>query len=60
VIEAILALGNALGAEIVAEGIETEYQCEVLKAMGCVYGQGFLFARPSPASCWLAAEAVAG
>jgi EAL domain-containing protein (putative c-di-GMP-specific phosphodiesterase class I) len=60
VIEAILALGNALGAEIVAEGIETEYQCEVLKAMGCVYGQGFLFARPSPASHWRAAEAVPG
>src|SRR4249919_2247621 len=58
VIEAILALGNALGAEIVAEGIETEYQCEVLKAMGCVYGQGFLFARPAPASHWLAEAAV--
>ena len=55
VIEAILALGNALGAEIVAEGIETEYQREVLRAMGCVYGQGFLFSRPAPASQWLAA-----
>jgi diguanylate cyclase (GGDEF)-like protein len=52
-IEAILALGNALGAEIVAEGIETRYQCEVLKAMGCVYGQGFLFERPQPAGHWL-------
>jgi EAL domain-containing protein (putative c-di-GMP-specific phosphodiesterase class I) len=48
-------LGNALGAEIVAEGIETEYQREVLRAMGCVYGQGFLFSRPAPASQWLAA-----
>ncbi|HEU0307599.1 MAG TPA: EAL domain-containing protein [Lysobacter sp.] len=55
VIEAILALGNALGAEIVAEGIETDYQRDILKAMGCVYGQGFLFARPAPASHWLAA-----
>jgi diguanylate cyclase (GGDEF)-like protein len=55
VIEAILALGHALGAEIVAEGIETEYQREVLRAMGCVYGQGFLFSRPAPASQWLAA-----
>ena len=53
VIEAILALGHALGAEIVAEGIETEYQREVLRAMGCVYGQGFLFSRPAPAEHWL-------
>jgi diguanylate cyclase (GGDEF)-like protein len=60
VIEAILALGNALGAEIVAEGIETEYQREVLKAMGCVYGQGYLFARPSPASHWLTATSARG
>ena len=59
-IEAILALGNALGAEIVAEGIETEYQREVLKAMGCVYGQGYLFARPSPASHWLTATSARG
>jgi len=57
VIEAILALGNALGAEIVAEGIETQYQCEVLKAMGCVYGQGYLFAHPEPAEYWLQARA---
>ena len=53
VIEAILALGNALGAEIVAEGIETQYQCDALKAMGCVFGQGFLFSRPQPAVTWL-------
>ena len=48
VIEAILALGHALGVEIVAEGIETEYQREMLTAMGCDYGQGYLFARPQP------------
>ena len=48
VIEAILALGNALGTEIVAEGIETDAQWAVLRAMGCVYGQGYRFARPRP------------
>jgi diguanylate cyclase (GGDEF)-like protein len=53
VIEAILALGHALGVEIVAEGIETEYQREVLTAMGCDYGQGYLFARPQPVGHWL-------
>lgn len=55
VIEAILALGHALGVEIVAEGIETEYQRVALTAMGCVYGQGYLFARPQPAEHWLRA-----
>ncbi|MBC7990731.1 MAG: EAL domain-containing protein [Luteimonas sp.] len=53
VIEAILALGHALGVEIVAEGIETEYQREMLTAMGCDYGQGYLFARPQPVDRWL-------
>ena len=53
VIEAILALGHALGVEIVAEGIETEYQREMLTAMGCDYGQGYLFARPQPIDHWL-------
>jgi len=56
VIEAILALGHALGIEIVAEGIETEYQRAALTAMGCVYGQGYLFARPQPAEHWLHAR----
>ncbi len=60
VIEAILALGNALGAEIVAEGIETDYQREVLQAMGCVYGQGFLFSHPQPAEHWLRERERAG
>ncbi|KAF1718809.1 bifunctional diguanylate cyclase/phosphodiesterase [Pseudoxanthomonas wuyuanensis] len=54
VIEAILALGRSLAIEIVAEGIETEYQREVLMAMGCEYGQGYLFAQPQPAAHWLA------
>ena len=56
VIEAILALGHALGIEIVAEGIETEYQRSALTALGCVYGQGYLFARPQPAEHWLHAK----
>jgi diguanylate cyclase (GGDEF)-like protein len=53
VIGAILALGHALGVEIVAEGIETQHQREVLTAMGCDYGQGYLFGRPQPVVHWL-------
>ncbi|GHA73092.1 sensor domain-containing phosphodiesterase [Cognatilysobacter bugurensis] len=46
VVGAILALAHSLGIEVVAEGIETEMQRQALVAMGCVYGQGFLFGRP--------------
>lgn len=52
VVEAILALGRALGMEIVAEGVETEQQRDRLSAMGCVYAQGYLFGRPQPARHW--------
>ncbi|TMK88551.1 MAG: EAL domain-containing protein, partial [Actinobacteria bacterium] len=35
---------------VVAEGIESDEQLEVLRALGCDCGQGFLFARPGEAS----------
>ncbi len=53
VVEAILALGQALGMEVVAEGVETEAQCKLLVAMGYVVAQGYLFGRPQPAASWL-------
>jgi hypothetical protein len=40
-------LGETLGLETVAEGIEHEDQVSNLLALGCVAGQGFLFARAS-------------
>jgi diguanylate cyclase (GGDEF)-like protein/PAS domain S-box-containing protein len=43
---AILGLGDLLGLEVVAEGIERPEQLEALRALGCRWGQGFLFARP--------------
>jgi len=43
---AIIALGQTLRLETVAEGIERPDQRDGLRAMGCVLGQGFLFARP--------------
>jgi diguanylate cyclase (GGDEF)-like protein len=52
VIGAILALARSLGLEVVAEGIETELQLRILRDMGCVYGQGYLFGRPQPAEHW--------
>jgi diguanylate cyclase (GGDEF)-like protein len=52
VIGAILALARSLGLEVVAEGIETDQQLRILRDMGCVYGQGYLFGRPQPAAYW--------
>lgn len=45
---AIIALGQALSLDVVAEGIETEAQWAFFKAEGCRYGQGYLFGRPMP------------
>jgi diguanylate cyclase (GGDEF)-like protein/PAS domain S-box-containing protein len=45
---AIVSLAQALGLETVAEGIEDSDQHAQLTALGCTYGQGFLFSRPLP------------
>ncbi|HYB32729.1 MAG TPA: EAL domain-containing protein [Steroidobacteraceae bacterium] len=42
---AVITLGDTLGLETVAEGIELEQQVAALLALGCVAGQGFLFAQ---------------
>lgn len=50
IVNAICDLACKLGMSTVAEGIETEEQLAMVKAAGCVYGQGYLFARPMPAA----------
>lgn len=47
-IRAIIALSTSLGIEVIAEGIETQAQRETLAELGCMLGQGYLFARPAP------------
>ncbi|MFO0934658.1 MAG: EAL domain-containing protein [Planctomycetota bacterium] len=49
VARAILAIGRALGLDVVAEGVEDEAQAARLRALGCRRAQGFHFARPMPA-----------
>lgn len=44
--EAIIVMAKKLGIKVVAEGIETREQLKILKAMGCDYGQGYLFSKP--------------
>jgi diguanylate cyclase (GGDEF)-like protein len=45
---AILHLSTAIGAEIIAEGVETEAEAAILLDLGYTTAQGFLFARPMP------------
>jgi diguanylate cyclase (GGDEF)-like protein len=48
IIQAIVALGRALGMSVLIEGVETEEQRVLLRLAGCHEMQGFLFARPTP------------
>jgi diguanylate cyclase (GGDEF)-like protein len=49
IIQAIVALGRALGLSVLVEGVETEHQRVLLRLAGCDEMQGFLFAKPAPA-----------
>ena len=46
IVAAIVDMARTLGIETVAEGVETQAQADVLKELGCTYGQGYLFGRP--------------
>ncbi len=48
IVESIIELTQKLNLEIVAEGIETKEQLELLKRNNCHYGQGYLFSKPVP------------
>jgi predicted signal transduction protein with EAL and GGDEF domain/FixJ family two-component response regulator len=48
VVTAIIALARALGLRVIAEGVETLRQMEVLHRLGCSLMQGFLFSKPLP------------
>jgi diguanylate cyclase (GGDEF)-like protein/PAS domain S-box-containing protein len=48
IVEALTGLARGLGVDIVAEGVETTEQRDVLAALGCAHAQGYLFGRPEP------------
>jgi len=48
--QAIIAMAHALGMKVIAEGVETAQQRDLLAAAGCDYGQGYLFSRPIAAT----------
>ncbi|PZV03139.1 MAG: two-component system response regulator [Leptolyngbya sp.] len=47
IVRAIIGLCHTLGMEVTAEGVETPQQRDILRDLGCEYGQGYLFARPT-------------
>jgi diguanylate cyclase (GGDEF)-like protein/PAS domain S-box-containing protein len=48
--KAMIVMAHELGMQVIAEGVETQEQRDLLAAAGCDYAQGYLFSRPVPAA----------
>jgi diguanylate cyclase (GGDEF)-like protein/PAS domain S-box-containing protein len=46
IVRVIITLAHSLGLKVVAEGVETEAQLELLRDLGCEHAQGYLFSKP--------------
>jgi diguanylate cyclase (GGDEF)-like protein/PAS domain S-box-containing protein len=46
IVAAVISLAKSLNLDVLAEGVETETQLDVLRRMNCQFAQGFLFSRP--------------
>ncbi len=60
IVRAILVMSEALGLEVVAEGVETAEHRALLVQHGCQFCQGYLLGRPMPIEAWEAAHLTAG
>ena len=49
ILRSVISLAEALGMEVITEGVETEQQLRALSDMGCSHFQGYYFSRPIPA-----------
>jgi len=58
-IEALVTFAASTGAQVIAEGLETEEQLETVRRLGVGLGQGFVLARPAEASHWRQPAALA-
>ncbi|MCZ6695437.1 MAG: bifunctional diguanylate cyclase/phosphodiesterase [Acidobacteria bacterium] len=47
-VQSLMQVGARIGAQVIAEGIESEEECRTVCALGVRYGQGFYFAHPAP------------
>ena len=54
IVQSVVKLGRALGMDIIAEGIETEVEAEMMTQFGCTELQGFYFSRPVNADALVA------
>lgn len=50
ILKNVITMCNDLNINVIAEGVETEEQQKILKALGCQYGQGYLYGKPMPIS----------
>ena len=48
IVEGIILMAHKLDLKVVAEGVETKRQLEILKEVGCDFAQGYLFSKPLP------------
>lgn len=48
IVQTVIAMTEALGLNVIAEGVETEAQREFLELRGCHAFQGYLFSKPVP------------
>ncbi|MFG1378781.1 EAL domain-containing protein [Xanthobacter autotrophicus] len=49
IVSAVVGLGRSLDLAVVAEGVETEQEADMLRRIGCPFAQGYLFGSPMPA-----------
>ena len=48
IVQSIIAMAHSLGLDVIAEGVETQTQCDLLMKYGCPHYQGYLFGKPIP------------
>lgn len=53
IVETIISVGHTFDLEVIAEGVETSEQFEILKALGCDLYQGYLYSVPQPAEFYI-------
>lgn len=60
IVRAVLTLGKSLDIPVLAEGVETDHQLEILRVEGCDEAQGFFLGRPKPVEQIFQVEAANG
>lgn len=46
ILQSVIEMANKLKFKVIAEGVETKEQCELLSGLGCKFGQGYFFSKP--------------